>query len=88
MTVAIPQRFGNTGQESLRQCIYEREQRLLTYPQIASSSRHAIQTRSDPLFGSIAVAFTAGQFPFESLRVMNALSLENPCFFVAPRSDC
>jgi glycerol-3-phosphate cytidylyltransferase-like family protein len=32
LVVHIPRRFWHTGQERLRQYVYEREQRLLSYP--------------------------------------------------------
>jgi hypothetical protein len=65
LVVHVPRWFRNTGQERLRQYVYEREQRLLAYPQIANFSGHAIQTRSDPLFRRIDAAFPARQFTFD-----------------------
>src|ERR1017187_296427 len=43
--------FWHTGQERLRQCVYEREQPLLAHPQIANFSGHAIQTRGHSQIG-------------------------------------
>jgi hypothetical protein len=63
LVVHIPGRFWNAGQERLRQHVYEREQRLLSYPQISNSSRHAVQARGDPLFRRIDATFAAGQSP-------------------------
>ena len=60
LVVDIPGRFGNTGQERFRQDVYEREQRLLSYPQIVNSSGYAIQTRGDSVLRSIDAALTAG----------------------------
>jgi hypothetical protein len=56
----IPGRFRNAGQERLGQHVYEREQRLLPDPQIANSSCHPVQARSDPLFRCIDATFAAG----------------------------
>jgi hypothetical protein len=74
LVVHIPRRFWNTGQECLRQYVYEREQRLLSYPQIANFSGHAIQTRSDPLFRRIDAAFPAGQFAFDRCAYERAVA--------------
>jgi len=74
LVVHIPRRFWNAGQECLRQYVYEREQRLLSYPQIANFSGHAIQTRSDSLFRRIDAAFTAGQFPFDRCAYERAVA--------------
>jgi len=78
----IPGRFWNTGQERLCQYVYEREQCLLSYPQITDFSGHTIQTRSDPLFRRIDAAFAASQLPLDRCAHERAV-LENPPFFVA-----
>ena len=76
LVVHIPRRFWNTGQECLRQYVYEREQCLLAYPQIANFSGPppAIQTRSDPPSRRIDVAFPAGQFPFDRCAYERAVA--------------
>ena len=74
LVVHIPRRFWNTGQERLRQYVHEREQRLLSYPQIANFAGHAIQARSDPLFRRIDAAFTAGQLPLNRCAYERAVA--------------
>src|ERR1017187_6746224 len=77
LVVHIPRRFWNTGQECLRQYVYEREQRLLSYPQIANFSGHAIQTRSDSLFRGIDAAFTARKLPLNRRSYEGAAARES-----------
>jgi hypothetical protein len=58
--VHISGRFWNARQERLRQHVYEREQRLLSYPQIADFPGHSVQARGDALFSRIDATFAAG----------------------------
>jgi hypothetical protein len=63
----IPGRFWNAGQERLGQHVYEREQRLLSYPQISDLPGHAVQARGDPLFRRIDATFAASELPLYCL---------------------
>ena len=80
LVMHVSRRFWNS-EERFRQDVYEGEQRLLPYPQIANFSGHALQTRSETLFCRVDTAFPAS--PRSIAARMNALWHENPPYYVA-----